>query len=87
MTPRNFTFADVSEGKYGSVYADSSELIDNPLPWQKMGLQQTASGYGGKLNTGRSIMFEGRKYRLYCTQYSNAGSVWFKVKGRTIYIN
>ncbi len=86
--PRNFTMADCQPwaGDLG-LFADTAELIDNPTQWQKMGLQQTASGFGARLNTGRSIQFEGRAYRLYCTQYSNAGSVWFKSKGRTIYVN
>ena len=43
--------------------------------------------YGGKLTHDYKINFKGRLYRLYVTCYSNIGSVWFTVKGRTIYVN
>ena len=69
------------------IYADTTDLIDDPLPWQKRGLQQTASGYGSKLTSCYKINFEGKLYRLYVTQYSNAGSTWFRVRGRKIFVN
>ena len=84
---KHFTESDVKPGAYPTIYADRSELIYAPLLWHKQGLSQTATGYGGKLNTGQKIHFNGRAYRLYCTCYSNAGSVWFKAKGRQIWVN
>lgn len=63
------------------------DLLDDPLDWQKRGLQQTASGYGRKLVMREKISFNGKFYRLYCTCFSNSGSVWFKAKGKTIYVH
>jgi hypothetical protein len=86
--PKLFTDKDVDDaGQFPKIFADSSELVDAPLDWQKRGLSQTASGYGGKLTGSRKINFNGKLYRIYHTQYSNAGSAWFTVKGRKIYIN
>jgi hypothetical protein len=84
MTVKSFTDADVND--FGRIYADRSELVVDEPDWMKRGLQQTATGYGGKLNTGLKISYNGRIYRLYCTCYSNNGVVWFKVKGRRIVV-
>jgi hypothetical protein len=89
---RSFTEADVRphgavQGA-GSLVTDSTaDLIDAPLPMHKAGLSQTATGYGARLTLRHKIQFNGKAYRLYCTCYSNAGSVWFKAKGRTIFVN
>lgn len=69
------------------LFAHDSELLYAPLPWQRKGLTQTATGYGAKLTTPNKINFEGKLYRLYLTCYSNAGSVWFTVKGNKIFVN
>ena len=86
---REFTSEDVRyhSGSYGRIYADVADLVYAPLPWQRAGLQQTASGYGGKLTTDKKIHYCGRLYRLYATCYSNAASVWFTVKGVRIYVS
>lgn len=88
---KNFTSSDVRDhgavAGAGSLVADRSELISAPTPWQLRGLSQTASGYGRKLNSGLKIQFEGKIYRLYITQYGNAGSAWFTVKGRKIFVS
>lgn len=81
---KEFTGDDVSNGR---IFADRSELIFAPLEWQKRGLQETASGYGSRLNTGMKIRFDGRDYRLYATCFSNVSSVWFTVRGRKIYVD
>ena len=83
-----FTAKDLSraETEYPTLYADRSDLVECPLWWHKQGLQQTAIGYGRKLTMSSKIHYEGRLYRLYCTCYSNAGSVWFTCKGRRIYV-
>lgn len=81
---RNFTEKDI---KVARIYTDRSELVYAPLDWQLRGLQQTASGYGAKLTTSLKIMFEGKLRRLYSTCYGNSGSVWFKTKGHTIYVD
>lgn len=83
-TPKNFTEANVNGNR---IFATTSEPIDAPLEWQRRGLQQTATGYGAKLTTRHKIQFEGKEYRLYATCWSNAASVWFTVKGRTIFVS
>jgi hypothetical protein len=47
---------------------------------------QTATGYGRKLTTRYKVEFEGKKRRIYCTCFSNSGSLWFMAKN-TIVIN
>lgn len=86
---KQFTDQDLhrTDSQFPTLYADRTELIDAPLDWQRAGLQQTVSGYGRKLTMRSKIHFNGKAYRLYCTCFSNSGRVWFKAKGRTIYVN
>ena len=80
---------DFSEG-YSNGYkliAEDQPLIDAPLWWHDKGLMQTATGYGAKLTTRYKIEFEGKQRRIYCTQYSNSGSLWFMSKGKKYFIN
>ena len=81
---KQFTDADLSNGR---IYADHADLVDAQPAWMKAGLQQTASGYGARLNTGRKIHFNGKLYRLYATCFSNAASVWFTVRGQRIHVS
>lgn len=87
---KEFTEADVRDhgciAGAGSLVSVHGDLVDSPLDWQKRGLQQTASGYGARLTTSWKINFNGKLFRLYATCYGNAASVWFKAKGRTIYV-
>lgn len=81
---KQFTDADVlpSSAFDGWIQADRSELVDAPMWYHKQGLQQTASGYGRKLNSGLKIHFNGKLYRIYVTIFSNAGTSWFTAKGK-----
>lgn len=81
---KEFTTADVLPSSVfdGWIPADTSELVYDPPEWMARGLQETASGYGKKLNSGRKIHFNGRLYRIYVTIFSNAGTAWFKAKGK-----
>lgn len=87
--PKEFTDADVKElgGSYPRIFVERSELVYDPPEWMKQGLQQTASGYGRKLNSGLKISFNGKLYRIYVTIFSNNGSSWFVAKGRKIYVD
>lgn len=71
----------------GRIVTDASELVSDPLPWQKRGLSQTATGYGRRLTSQYKINFNNKLRRLYVTCLGNAGSTWFKVKGKTIFIS
>lgn len=83
---REFMETDLNNS--GAIDIDGREdLIFDPPAWMRAGLSETASGYGKRLNTGYKIRFEGRTYRLYTTIFGNAGSVWFKTRGRTIHVS
>jgi len=43
------------------------------LPWQKMHLQYTATGYGSKIPSHFQVKLGGYWYRVYCSIYSNSG--------------
>lgn len=63
------------------------ELIERLLPWQKLGLQETASGYGRKLTSTRCVKLpDGRVRRVYVTCYSNVGSAWIILDGQRRYL-
>ena len=81
---KNFTYDDLDGQR---LYVDRGDLLHAPLDWQKRGLQQTASGYGRRLTNTSKICFEGKLYRLYTTIFSNAGSTWFTVKGKKIFVD
>jgi len=63
---------------------DKHEVREKPLPWQLQGLQQTASGYGGKLATTKMLRYNGRWHRIYCMCYSNSGTCYIIVKGERL---
>jgi hypothetical protein len=71
----------------GSLSSEKNDLVYSPLDWQRAGLSQTATGYGRKLTTQSKINFCGKLYRIYATCFSNAGSYWFIVKGKKIFVN
>ncbi|APU89145.1 conserved hypothetical protein [Virus Rctr71] len=60
---------------------------ENPLWWQKQGLQYTASGYGKKIPASYMVNHNQRWYRVYCTIYSNIGSLYILSKGERISVD
>ncbi len=81
---REFTEADVQDGR---ISADAADLIDAQPQWMRRGLQETASGYGARLNSGRKIRYCGRAYRIYVTCFSNNGTCWFTARGKRIVVS
>jgi len=71
----------------GRINCSREQLIDNPPDWLRRGRQQTPSGYGRKLNSGRSIHFNGRLHRIYVICFSNSGTAYIISKGRKIIID
>lgn len=51
------------------------------LPWQKQGLQYTATGYGGKIPTHYKVKHKGIWKRVYCAIYSNSGTLYIMQVG------
>lgn len=82
-----FTELDLVRGNHITTENFRRELYESRPDWMQRGLQETASGYGMKLNSGYKIDYCGRLYRVYVTQISNAGSAWFTVKGVRIYVS
>lgn len=70
-------------------YVDVQErnILDKPLWWHLKGLSYTASGYGAKIPSSKMALIDGRKYRIYYTICSNAGSIWVKIKGKKYFVN
>ena len=63
------------------------KIVDRPLWWHKQGLQETPSGYGGKLTSSRKVQLEnGKEYRIYVTCCSNASSSWITIRGKKLYL-
>ena len=66
-------------------YLEDSFVIEDVkeelLEWQRLGLQETASGYGKKLTSGFKVKVNGRWYRVYVTCISNVSSLWITVQG------
>ena len=47
-----------------------------PLPWQKLGLSYTATGYGRRIPTQHKVKFNGKWRRVYCCIFSNIGTLY-----------
>jgi hypothetical protein len=85
---RNFTDNDVIYNpKYNYYYIDNAELIHKPLWFHKMGLMQTATGFGKKLKTEYMIKLNNRLYRVYCRLFSNSGTCYIKTRKGNIAIS
>lgn len=46
------------------------------LRWQEKGLSYTATGYGKRIPTQHMVQLNGKWRRVYCCQYSNAGTCY-----------
>ena len=60
---------------------DGAKRVYAPLWYHNTGRSQTATGYGSKLTTPWKVWFNGRFYRVYCTQWSNLGTCWIESRG------
>jgi hypothetical protein len=81
--PKEFKWQDVdfSDPELLRIRLDlHTDAVKLPLEWQKLGLQQTRSGYGSKLTTEYMIHFCGRMRRVYATCFSNVASHWFELR-------
>lgn len=63
------------------------EFIERPLWWQIKGLQQTRTGYGGKLTTRYKALVGNREYRVYCMLYSNSGTLYILINGIMVIVD
>ena len=56
------------------------DIIESPLAWQKKGLSYTSTGYGKRIPTRYKVRHDGRLYRVYCCQFSNAGTLYIQTR-------
>lgn len=85
---KNFTKKDFNPIRTNpQIWAESDQLIDKPLWWQKRNLMYTSTGYGRKIPTSKMIRFEGRLHRIYCCIFSNCGTTYIVSKKQWIIIN
>ena len=85
-TVKNMTAIQYLEHEDGTKYDIKKDGIRKPLWYHKKNLMQTATGYGSKITTEYVVKYRNRKYRVYCHQYSNVGSLYIISKGKKIYI-
>lgn len=67
-------------GDYWRLSVDPEDFVDAPMWFHKHGLQETTSGYGKRLNTGKKLWFNNRLYRVYCCIFSNNGTCYIRTK-------
>lgn len=63
-------------GDRDAFWTQSVEVRESSLWWQDRGLSFTATGYGSRIPTRYMVKFNGRWRRVYCRQYSNAGTLY-----------
>lgn len=62
-------------------------LSEKSLPWQKQGLQQTATGYGRKLVSPYILTTpDGKAHRVYAVCFSNCASHYVIIKKQEVYL-
>lgn len=70
-------------------YLSDLESRESLLPWQRLGLQYTRSGYGPKIPTTHMVKLPGdaRWRRVYCCIWSNNGTCYVMRRGERIVIS
>lgn len=63
-------------GENGPFSTESVDVKTDFLPWQKMGLQYTSTGYGKRIPTIYKVKHENKWRRVYCCIFSNAGTLY-----------
>lgn len=63
-------------GDLDAFWTQSVEARETPTWWQDLGLSFSATGYGSRIPTRYMVKFNGRWRRVYCRQYSNAGTLY-----------
>lgn len=64
-------------GDFVRLTCSGPSVMVRELPWQKMGLSYTATGYGAKIPTRYMVRTVDKKWRrVYCAIFSNSGSFY-----------
>ena len=76
---------EVKQLKY--VYYNQSDLVYKPLPWQNLGLLETATGYGSKLTSRNMLRIGNKLHRIYVYCFSNVGTHYIIKNGEKFIIS
>ena len=71
------------------IVENQQTTISTPNPFHgRVSPGQGSDGYGRKISTDQMLQFKGekRKYRVYCTCFSNSGSLWINKGGKSLYL-
>ena len=63
----------------GAIWPNAPIEVEHkhaPLQCHKLGLTQTATGYGKRIATATMVKFNGKWRRVYCCIYSNVGTCY-----------
>ncbi len=64
-------------GELVRLSCNGPAVMVRELPWQKMGLSYTATGYGSKIPTRYMVRTIDQKWRrVYCAVFSNVGTTY-----------
>lgn len=83
MTMKAFLKVPKSSGFETTVPFDAKE---SPMWFHDKGLIQTATGYGNRLATPYMVKVRNKWRRVYCCQFSNAGTLYIGKAGEWEYI-
>ncbi|MDP2262665.1 MAG: hypothetical protein Q8K24_05850 [Hydrogenophaga sp.] len=78
------TRADGTRDSFATIAVDVKR---QELPWQKMGLSFTASGYGARVPTPYMVRFNDKWRRVYCRIYSNIGTLFIGKLSDNLIVN
>ncbi len=70
--------------EYANVTQEN--FFEKPLWFHKRGLMQTATGYGSKLSTPYMVRHNNRNKRVYCSCFSNCGTLYIMSMGKKLII-
>ena len=73
--------ARTNDGQLVAIAVPQGNVRVARTDWQKMGLHQTASGYGSRLLTCYQVAIGNVWHRVYCARYSNSGTCYIKKCG------
>jgi hypothetical protein len=77
--------------EYAEDKVGGFKLFRRPVPREgllQLAPGQSQEGYGSKITTDFVLQFygEAKKHRVYCTCWSNAGSLWITHERRRLYL-
>jgi len=66
----------------GTIVVPEYMIQEKPLWFHKLGLMQTATGYGSKLRSSKMVKIQNRMRRIYYICWSNVATHYVIVRGK-----